>query len=365
MRNRLGKPLPVMDNRYEESKAAQAHAKSPCQKRCKDIEIETKEDSKVLEHELAELHEPYDEEMLQSDNLHRVTHNDRPSSGFQKENEAGQQEIRQAGFPSSQNPNQRYHDLCKKREEDVDVPKLSLGELGSLPQERTAGRTHNSLEVRQLKAQLGSVTKDLLAKGIQLEHAEKRASALEKKCKTLVATKAWLEGKVAEGRRRASASASTKKVEALKRLNKSMASQLEAKNILIFQQTRLFDSAPFAGDSQSNLSNDPMFFHFHMLVQSVKIMIEKETNVDIARLQCDKKLQSEVLYLSAREKHVEFYDWPKWIRVQFTKAHVESVYGCSAAFASEQAEDLYFAGELTDQEYFQIIEADFHAASQV
>ena len=365
MRNRGGKAHLVMDNRYEEAEAAKAkgHTKPACQKRGKDIEIveEVKEDAKIVNDDLVAVHESY--EKLLCEERHRTNRVIVHVSALQNENESLKNEVRQVRIATNQNPNQRYHDLCKRRDIDGHVQDFLPEEQASQPQQNCDNRS--SLEVRQLKAQLSSVTRDLLEKSVQLEHAEKKTQSLEQKCNRLLATKDWLEGKLTEKNRRASDSNTSKKLIALRRLNKSMASQLEAKNILIFQQTRMFDGANFSGDAQSNLSNDPMFFHFHMLVQSVKIMIEKETNVDIAQLQCEKKLQSEVLYLAAREQHIEFYDWPKWLRVQFTKAHVESVYGCSAAFASDQAEELYFAGELTDQEYFKIIEADFHAASLV
>ena len=115
---------------------------------------------------------------------------------------------------------------------------------------------------------------------------------------------------------------------------------------------------------------DPMYFHFHMLLQGIKVRMAmsegSRQGFSIEYLNC---VTTEFLYdaLMSAQPAVPFFDWEEWIKDHVTREYVSQVYERDVerqiergpmSETAKKAKILLTKGMITEKEYQKIVNAD-------
>ena len=112
-------------------------------------------------------------------------------------------------------------------------------------------------------------------------------------------------------------------------------------------------------------SEDPMAFHFHMLLQGAKVMLATNAGKEGFAMDCFNGLRSSDMYAKLQESSpaVPFYEWNNWIKESLSKMYVEHLYERSLKInpvseAARQSNVLRNQGLITEEEHRRVMEAD-------
>ena len=121
------------------------------------------------------------------------------------------------------------------------------------------------------------------------------------------------------------------------------------------------------GDARA-AANDPLAFHFHMLFQGVKVLLNANAESEGFAMDCFNRLQSSnVCRAASMLAPIPFYEWNQWIKDTFTRLYEAFVRAIAKDESNigdcKQANALRHQGRISQQEHRQIMEADKQFAS--